>query len=193
VQRVRLARERVVPFLTQRAGRISLPSKFFSTEGRRRPVGDLGLHAALIPAYIKDTTSSRTGGFLSWTGAEGGRRSQGREAPPAHLHRRCRRRRAHPARCDERRQARSSIFVQAARRSQGIACRRRARRPSSDQSRRSELPERRAHPLCIHHRQQGNHVRLHLRLPSVTSRKLTKINHALKLCFVVELEILLKP
>jgi len=27
----------------------------------------------------------------------------------------------------------------------------------------------------------------------VTSRKLTKINHALKLCFVVELEILLKP
>ena len=27
----------------------------------------------------------------------------------------------------------------------------------------------------------------------VTSRKFTKLNHALKLCFVVELEILLKP
>ena len=29
---------------------------------------------------------------------------------------------------------------------------------------------RRAHPLCIHHRQQGNHVRLHLRLPGRTRK-----------------------
>lgn len=71
----------------------------------------------------------------------------GARRAPTHLHRRCRRRRAHPARCDERRQARSSIFVQAARRSQGIACRRRARRPLSDESRRSELPETCSSPL----------------------------------------------